>query len=68
MHNRTTLVAAVVATVVVTVVVGVPIGIYLLSHPPPPGTWLMVLLPNAILLAGAWIVTFQFARTVLRRR
>ena len=60
--------AAATATAVVALFLGIPTAAFFASHPLPPGTWVMVIVPNAILFVAGWLVVFFVVRALLAPR
>ena len=60
--------AAATATAVVALFLGIPTAAFFATHPLPAGTWVMVVIPNAILFAGGWLVVFLVVRALLAPR
>lgn len=59
--------AGILATVVV-VALAIPIlGSFVMTQP-HPANWLPVIIPNALLLLGAWLTTFLVMRLAIRGR
>ena len=58
MRRHRTVVAAAFATAFAAAFPGIPVGTFLVTHPLPPGTWAVVIVPNAILLVGVWLAVF----------
>jgi len=59
--------AAILATVVAAAVAVPILGFFVMTQPHPTN-WLPVIMPNALLLLGVWLITFFVMRSAIRGR
>lgn len=67
MESRRPVLAAALASVV-TAALAVPILAFFVMTKQHPANWLAVIIPNALLLFGAWLITFFVVRFASRSR